>query len=235
MPRPLPIPLPKLPDKETPQIPPEVAKLFKARPGFANYYFNELHRDRIWSAVRAKGDFGPVAGTWILEGELAAGGKVGVKLADNESSGEFPQGAVQLDAAKDLDEQLGPPGSGGLLAALHLWRQMLVSGPQKFGEVDYYGTAPYAGVEDQADVLSCVRNVAQTNFVFDRKAGQLALVEMFGDPGQDPCEVRFLEYRDVGGRQFPHKMEVRHGETIFAVISWTKVELSPLPGQEPPK
>ena len=227
MPRqPLPIPLPKLPGAEAPKVPAEAAKLLKARPGYANYYFNEMHRDRVWSAFKAKGDFSSAGGEWLLEGELAGGGKLTIKLADAASSGTFPQGEVTLDATKDLDQQLGPTGSGGLLAALHLWRQMLVAGPVKFGGASYYGTAPYPGVEGEADVLAAVQNVAEVNFVFDKSKGRLAILEMFADPELDPCEIHFADYRDEGGREFPHKLEVRHGDSVFAVIELKKITLS---------
>ena len=226
LPLPLPIPLPKLPGQDAPKIPAEAAKLIKAKPGYANYYFNELHRDRVWSAFTAKGDFSAVAGEWNLEGDIAGGGKIAIKLADAASSGVFPQGEVKLDAAQDLDQQLGPAGSGGLLVALHLWRQMLVSGPAKFGGASYYGTAPYPGMEGEADVLSAVQNVAEVNFVFDKSSGRLAMIEMFADSELDPCEIHFSDYRDEGGRQFPHKLEVRHGESIFADITLQKVNLA---------
>jgi len=112
-----------------------------------------------------------------------------------------------------------------LLAALHLWRLMLVSGPAKFGEVSYYGTAPYPGIEGEADVLAAVQNVAEANFVFDKGNGRLAILEMFADPEVDSCEIRFSDYREVEGRQFPHKLEVRHGDSVFAVIELKKVTL----------
>jgi serine protease Do len=226
-PMPLPIPRPKLPGQEAPKIPEEVAKLIKTKPGYANYYFNELNRDRVWSAFTSKGDFNAVGGEWLLEGEVVGGGKIAMKLGDSTSSGSFPQGEATLDASKDLDEQLGPSGSGGLLAAIHLWRQLLVSGPAKFGGASYYGTAPYPGMEGEADVLTAVQNVAEANFVFDKSSGQLALMEMSTDAELDPCEIRFSKYQDIGGRQFPHQLEVRHGDSVFAVIELKKVTLSP--------
>ena len=42
----------------------------------------------------------------------------------------------------------GPPRSGGLLAALHLWQRILLLGPRKFGEVYYLGEMP-RGKADQ--------------------------------------------------------------------------------------
>ena len=230
------LPIPKLPARgkkaETPP-PPEVAKLIKPRSGYANYYFNEINRDRVWSAFVAKGDFTSQAGSWSFEGEMAGGGKVQLTLGDDESTGTFPSGAAKVDANKDLDEQLGPTGSGGLLVAMHLWRQMLIGGPQKYGEVYYYGTAPYPGIEPLADVLFGVRNVVETNFVFDPSSGQLTVVEMFADVETDPCILRFSDYRDSGGRLVPFQLEVRHGDKVFAQITWSKIDLAAAKGAQP--
>ena len=227
-----PKPPPKLPielGKKEPAIPPEIQKLIVARTGYANYYFNELNRDRVWSAFTKSGDFAGVPGPWKLTGEMEGGGKVEISLADETSAGTFPQGAVKLDAGQDLDQQLGPAGSGGLLAALHLWRTLLISGPQKFGDVYYYGTAPYAGIEGQADVIVATRNVAEMNLVFDPKSGQLTIMEMTADPDADPCEIRFSDWRDVGGRQVPHRLEVRCGDAVFGQILLSQIELGGKP------
>jgi serine protease Do len=207
------------------EVPPEIQKLIQPKTGYANYYFNELNRDRVWSALSAKGDFSQTAGTWKLTGEIPGGGKVEIALADEISSGSFPQGVAKIDASQDIDQQLGPAGSGGLMAALHLWRQMLIEGPQKFGEVYYYGTAPYPGIEGQADVIIATRNVAELRFVFDPADGRLAAMEMIADSADDGCELRFSDYRDAGGQQIPHRIEVRHGDELFANIEWKIVEL----------
>ena len=164
---------------------------------------------------------------------MAGGGKVEVSLADDTSSGTFPQGAVKLDATDDLDKELGPAGSGGLIAALHLWRQLLILGPEKFGDVYYYGTAPFPGIAGQADVLAATRNVAEMNFVFDPATGQLAVAEVAVDPEGDPCEIRFSDYRDQSGRQIPHRLEVHHAGAIFAHIEWTTIELPSTAKEQP--
>jgi serine protease Do len=218
--------LPALQTKKEIEVPPEAQKLIQPRTGFANYYFNELNRDRVWSAFSASGDFIAAAGPWKLSGELAGGGIVEVTLGDDASSGNFPQGAVKLDASQDLDQELGPRGSGGLLAALHLWRQLLVSGPQKFGDVIYYGTSPYPEMEGLAEVLLATRNVAEVHFAFDPTSGQLAALEMITDPTSDGCELRFGDYRDVGGRQVPHRIDVHHGDGHFGQIEWKQIELA---------
>jgi hypothetical protein len=228
-PRPLPIPeIPPAPTsgQQEAKIPAEIQKMIQPRGPFVNYYFNELNRDRVWGAAKAKGDFGSVAGAWKLGGQTPDGGKVEVTLGSESSSGTFPAGPAKVEEGKDLDQQLGPPASGGLLAALHLWRQLLILGPQKFGDVYYYGTAPYTHVTDLADVLVATRNVAEANLAFDPQSGLLAVLEMTVDADTDSCELRLSDYRDVGGRQFPHTIEVRVGDRLWGVIQWSQVELA---------
>jgi hypothetical protein len=109
---------------------------------------------------------------------------------------------------------------------MHLWRQLLVGGPKSFGEVFYYGTAPYVGVSGLADVLIATRNVAECEVAFDPQTGLVSVLEMTADPDADSCTVRFSDYKDVGGRQVPHQIEVCQGDTQVGVIALSQVELA---------
>ncbi len=53
------------------QGPPSPLKnLYKPKePGFANLYFNNMERDRLWAAFLKHGDFSGVAGTWTITGD----------------------------------------------------------------------------------------------------------------------------------------------------------------------
>jgi hypothetical protein len=163
----------------------------------------------------------------VLTGELTGGGKVQVTLGDDHSSGEFPSGAVKLDATQDFDTQLLPAGTGGLLPALHLWRKMLIAGPDKFGNVSYYGTTPWPAQQGEVHLLQAMTNVVETNFVFAPQSGRLVAVELLGEPDTDGCELRLSEYRDQEGKQFPFRMEAWHGDLRVGDIKWTEVQLTP--------
>jgi serine protease Do len=224
-----PRPIPQLPGRakrEETKIPPEIQKMIQPRGAFANYYFTELNRNRVWNAAKAKGDFSAVAGAWRLTGATADGGKVEVLLGSENSTGSFPAGAATIEEGKDLDQQLDDSGSGGVLAALHLWRQLLVGGPEKYGEVYYYGTAPYPGVADLADVLVATRNVAESNLVFDPRTGLLSVLETTIDADADPLELRLSDYREIGGRWVPHRIEVHQGNETWGILTWAQVELA---------
>jgi S1-C subfamily serine protease len=206
---------------------PEVAqKLIKKRSGFANYYFNEVNRDRVWTAFQKSGGFESVGGTWTLSGEIVGAGPCEFSLGAKELSAKTPAGEFRVDLGKDFNEQLGPPQSGGLLVALHLWQRMLVQGPEKFGAVSYLGTLPLAGESKFFDVLTATYQVVEAGFLFDPVSGQLAAMEAAVDDEGDPCEIRFSDYRLVDGRQLPHKLEVRVGDQAFGVITLNTLKLS---------
>jgi S1-C subfamily serine protease len=206
-------------------VPEAVAKLIEPRTGYANFYFNRLHQNRIWSAATKEADYASLTGPWTLTGELTGGGKVQVTLADDRSIGEFPSGTVKLDASNDFDAQLLPVGTGGLLPALHLWRKMLIAGPEKFGNVSYYGTTPWPAQQGEMEVLHGLTNVVETNFVFAPQSSRLVAVEMLGEPDADGCELRLSEYREHEGRLFPFRMQAWHGDLRVGDIQWKDVQL----------
>ncbi len=228
-------PMPKLPPAaENPKAeppPPEVAKMIEPRRGYANYYFNKLNRDRVWKAATAGAEFSKATGAWTLKGEHSRGkAAVEVILADDKVTGTFPAEKATLDLGKDLDEQLAPSGSGGLLVALHLWRRLLIDGPERFGDVYYYGTAPYLTGEGEKlseyDVFHATRNVVEMRLAYDRETGRLHILEMVSDPAEDPCVIRFGDYREVNGRQLPHTLVVSRGEFVYGTLTWNDQQLT---------
>ena len=134
-------------------------------------------------------------------------------------------GDTKLDVGNDLGAVLNPPGSGGLLAALHLWRKLQVGGPGKFGELVYLGTMPLVGRERSVDVVVGTTNGVECRFMYEPSSGALVALEMYPSLDTDPCEVYFGDYRESDGRFFPHKIEVHYGDNLFAIMAVKKVDL----------
>ncbi len=209
-----------------PQPPPaSVAKLIKEKTGYANYYFNEENQQRVWSKFVSSSDFAPSPATWILSGNFVGGGPFEITLGPAEASGQFPTSRDKVDLRVDFDQQLLPVGSGGLLPTLSLWQRLLRVGPRNFGEIYYLGTAPLIDHEGLFDVLVGTYNVVEARYAFAPDSGQLTSVEMFPEMNADPCEVYFDDYRKVGDYLLPHRLIVRHGDTIFAELQIEKYEL----------
>ena len=198
----------------------ELAKQhFVSKPGYINYYFNQLHRDRVWKAAVAAGEYAPLAGTaWTIIGTTPNGDPIELTAADKSAAIKLASGALSIELEGDLAARLDPPGSGGLLVSLALWRRLLVSGPEKFPELTYWGTAPLADREGLFDVLAGPYRDVDCRFYFDPADGRLAALEMLPEEDTDPCELYFSDYREVEGRQFPHRIEVRHGDNVYQVV-----------------
>jgi serine protease Do len=202
---------------EATPIPEEAAALIERRRGYANYYFNRLHRDRVWNQLIASGDFQPTSGAWFLEGESAES-RVEVEMDDEMVFARLPSGPSRIDLEEELSSQLEPVGSGGLLLALHLWKRFLNLGPEQYGEVYYLGECPLPGRAGLFDVLVATHDVIESRFYFEPASGRLVSMEMFADSEMDPCEIYFDDYQSVDGRLLPHRLEVFFGDDRVADI-----------------
>ena len=166
-PTPPPPPPPKPGPGPKPVVPvtptnPAVLKMYEAKPGFANYYFNKLEMARLLKAFRAHGDFSANTGEWIIEadGEVK-GRKNTVKFVIREEKDRegkeirtvvrYSLGGVELydleplKAGQPPEELKNPKGSGGILVALHQYRQMLTLLQKGFpgGEFYHGGWEPF--------------------------------------------------------------------------------------------
>ena len=218
-------PLDVLPHHRPAPMPEVVKAHFEAKRGYANYYFNKLHQQRVWKAWSARGDFSSLRGAWVLGGELARGGRFQFRLDDRGGKLQLPDGQSKWTVGDALTASSPPPGSGGLLPALYLWRRLATEGLGRFGEVYYLGTVPLAGTDGQADVLVGLHQGAECHFLFDPATGSLLAVEMFAEEDADPCAIRFSDYQQVDGRWLPSRMEIRHGDELFATLKFDEHRL----------
>ncbi|MFH1265774.1 MAG: trypsin-like peptidase domain-containing protein, partial [Planctomycetota bacterium] len=230
--RPIPIRLPvprpghphPMPGRPSEEPMPEIVKEhFEAKRGYANYYFNKLSRDRVLNAWSALGDLASVDGAWTLSGPLDGGGRFHFEITGIDAVLTLPSFEHRWIADDSLGRSLVPPGSGGLLPALYLWRRLAVEGPGNFGEVYYLGTVPLAGHEEPVDVLIGIHGGVECRFLFDAGEGHLLAMEMFPEEDVDPCEVYFSDYRQVEGRRLPGRMEVRFGDDPYGVFQLEEV------------
>ncbi len=197
-----------------PEIPEAYADLYEQREGFANYRVNKLHRDRVMDGIRRLGDF--PAGPWKITGGTLAGDAVAFQMNDT---------AVALTQAgqpffQDVDEPLfadAPPGTGGLLAAMHHLRQMLIAPEERFTELYYLGSEPLDGDGERVDVLVATRGSTTSRWYLRKSDHTLLGFDTEVEPDADPCEIRIDEWREFDGRQFPGRFTLRHATEDVAV------------------
>jgi serine protease Do len=150
--KPAPKPLPNSP----------ATKLYKAKAGFANYYFNELERDRLLASLQKHGDFTKTAG-WTLNGNVRffnnnTPTNFKLDITDDkgaDGTGVTPVVRLKYETTKQVttfeplkigqepDELKQPKGSGGFLAALYVYKRLLTEGAKGFEKADHGGMEPF--------------------------------------------------------------------------------------------
>ncbi len=209
------------------ELPAAVKAIFEPRPGFTNYHFNVLARARVAAALAGSGQ--RPRETWRFAATLAGGGDCEIVLGDDAATIQLPTGRSAVDPRGDLDGG-DPPGSGGLLAALVLWRRLLLDGPEPLGATTSWGRAPLPewpgaaggdrvaddGIGPLFDVLeSSVAGVTARFFV--DASGIVRGIDLWSSPTADPCEVRITPAAD-GVVTRPAVIDVRRGTEPFATL-----------------
>jgi hypothetical protein len=217
------------------KMPRVVRQHYEAAPGYANYWFNRYHQQRVWNAFLARGDFAGLGWHWRIHGTTADSGKVAIDLTDKNATIELPDGKSGAQFGLSLSDEKSPPRSGGLLAALHLWQRLLLFGPRRFGEIYYVGEMPWGRDEKLADCLAAIHGGVESRFYFDPDHGDLIAVEMQASDDEDPCEVYFDDIREVEGRYLPFRWTIRHGDEEFARFTISSYQFGPGTGEDTSK
>ncbi len=211
------------PRRATPQkptipedLPEQYKQLYIAKPGFANYYFNDLHQRRLFDALKVFGETTTKQGTWRIQGTSADGKAFDLTIAKDGVGLEWG-GQVflqRLDGSELLDE---PPGTGGLLLALDFFKRLLTLGRDGFTDCYYLGSEPLDGKGPQVDVLITERSGVQARWYFRKSDGRLVGFDTELIADADPCEIRFSdELRPFGDVRLPARWTVRHAEQTVA-------------------
>lgn len=223
-----------------PKLPEPVRDLYETKTGFSNYHFSRLQRDRVTAALRASVGDENLRGVWEIDGTLEDGRPFRIELSDVLATIDLPTGTSRLDPREALDKSPVPPGSGGMLAALVVWRKLLLDGPETVGRTDAVGTAPVSpdllpvkAETSLADLLRTdVGGVSAETFVAmdgGPTAGRVVGVDLWASPQADPCEVRFERDPAEASRPawMPTVIEVHSGSTRFGRFSIRSFQVRP--------
>jgi S1-C subfamily serine protease len=152
-----------------------------------------------------------------------------------------------LKSSQEDKDLMVPPYSGGLLMAMYHYRKFLTQGQKGFesnnfthGGVEPIYVQPLTGAEAKSfkdirvmtDVIRTEHAGVTGKWYFYRndlnpqlqgkskyKDYELIAFEVFVAHDQDPCEVYLHDAKEINGRLLPTKMEVRHGDKRFTVLT----------------
>jgi S1-C subfamily serine protease len=241
------------PNGGTPPGPPKAtgpaADLYEAKPGFANFHYNVVERDRLMAAFRKNGDFAKDKGPWAIEGEVRvlkvnlpdkfrievteAKDEAGTKSVVKAKIGAVPFELEPLKATSP-EELRRPQLSGGLLAAMYLYHRLLTEGDKGFlAECTHGGFEPFypppadgkpakslAELRVDTEVMNTRHGTFMAKWFFSRADYKLLGFEVrMLDANEDPCEVYLYDYRPVQGRMLPHAMQVWYQDRRYGLFT----------------
>lgn len=211
------LPQGRLPKAE-PELPPAVDQRYEKRAGFANYYFNRQHQQRIaeqcsqWDAFEA-------GQTLAISGIDSLGHEVSIETSMTKASfrsvrGQFFADFSSLAAAGD-----NPPGSGGLMVAIRQWHKLLSAGLAAFDEAYYFGQLPFGPSLTLHDAVIAVDEGYTTYFYFDLGSGNLVAMEHYTADDRDPCTVEFGRFGKWESAELPMAWAARFGGNNYLEFS----------------
>ena len=220
-------PQPQAPGSKS-KIPDAATKLIENRRGYANYYFNRVCLDEVFQRLHQHSRFTELKKPWVINGKSTENMPFQFILNEEKSGVQWDQQSRVLDPNIDLDQQLWPAQTGGLLPALHLWRKLLVNGPEKYGQVEYFGSLPFGSEGKVADVVNATVGVIRSYYFFDKSNGNLIGIEMYTSDDADPCVVHFENFQTVDSVSFPRSIIVTRGNLKPVELTIEVVTLSDL-------
>ncbi len=224
-----PSPRPSLPAlRSNPTVPEKYKHMYVAKQGYANFYFNTLQQQRTLKGLEGLGDFSDRTGTWLLTGKSTTGRNFEFTLAETGIGLTLGARAFlqKLDGADPIDE---PPGTGGLLMAMHHLKLLLTTGGGTFTDFYYLGSEPLDGGNENVDVIVAVLTGVESRWYFSKTEGLLLGFDSRLTEDVDECEVRFSELTEFDGRKLPRSITVRRGGKEFATFNLKQAQLSTEP------
>jgi S1-C subfamily serine protease len=241
--------------------PPEsspAAKFYLAKEGFANFWFNKEATKDLMHHLQERGDFTKFDGKWEFEGGIKflkanTASPVLVDVGEDKSKenvarmkvAEFPvpYELFPLRLGQITREYKGPDGSGGLLAAFYIYRNLLIRGEKGFvREFVHGGFEPcYPPTSDRkkllrerkllTEVINAQAGPYIVKFFFNKEdakeAGRLEYMEVRMEENEDPCEVYFSDYRQFPtGQWMAHRLTVVYGDTLYGTLEFNSIRLN---------
>lgn len=221
---------PKLPFHlpKPPSAPAEYKHMLVKKPGFVNYYFNELKQKELMQVLADFGDFKGKSGRWLLSGQFAAGPTIELSLLGEQAAYRSVSDVGVILGLLVMEDPLSygdPPGSGGTLMAFSLFRQLLISGDEDFDEFYYLGSEPLDGNGPQVDVLTTLSHGVASRWYFSKAERKLVGFDTYITEYDDSLSIRILEVSSFDNVIFPKSVTMQHGDQPVRTIIFESVRM----------
>ena len=189
--------LPSMKDAGGEPIPKIAMQRIEERKGFANYFFNQQRQTEFITRLRKQFSNLPQSdGGWKISGKAELPGEKDAKLFTmlvSESVSELTIGdrRQRLTRSDELVQAVDSGAEASVLAALQSLQRMLKTGPDRFGETYYWGTAPLLGQRPLRQCTVAIAGGMESRFYLHPDTENLEAIETFSDRDDDPAELWF--------------------------------------------
>ncbi len=215
--------------KEKKDTTPEAYRhMFVKKDGFANYWFNEQEQKRLLPMIARWGDFADLNGLWKITGQTGDADDFSLTLSDRGLGLQMRNDVFfqPLDGTDFLDE---PPGSGGLLVAMHHLRLMLQKQADGFSEFYYLGSEPLDLTGEMVDVLVTTLTGVETRWYFARNPASFVGMSCQLTEDAEECEVYFGTVDQFENRFFPGQIIIRSSGREYLRLQVSQLDLATSP------
>lgn len=201
-------------DSDSQRIPASLERLFAAREGFCNYYFNEMQRIKLVKALQARvATYSDPTNAWVisftaaepgprLTGELTiADSAVGMTLNDRP----FLQSTTDPQVVEES------PQLPGLLIAMNQLRRLLSGETSAFTEQQAAGRTFHLPLRKDVDILLTREGVRTCRWYFDDGSALPVGVDIEYAQGIDEARLLFADWADRDGAVFPGRIGLISG------------------------
>ncbi|MFN3190634.1 MAG: S1C family serine protease [Aureliella sp.] len=205
-----------------------VSGMLEKRKGFANFYFNQERLNEVWSRIETASKL-PAEEQWTLKGKLAGENTpASIEVERGKATLRVGNRTRTVDFTESMSDIIGQRRENGLLVAFQAYIDLLQLGPKQVGATTYLNRMPvYMSdwranpIPPQMDVLESLWLDAVVRYSVN-ELGQLSLVEVFGDPENDPVELYLDQYQDTTIKdqsvQLPRRMRIQYGTDPMLVV-----------------
>lgn len=213
--------------KPAPTPPEKYKHLYVPKVGFANYYFNQQQQDRLMQALNTTSNFSDRKGTWSLTGKQGNGSEFTLTLGDKGVGFEVGNDIFlqSLETGNFVDE---PPGTGGLLAALHHFRLLLSGQSERFTDFYYLGSEHLDGKNELVDVLVATQTGTISRWYFNKSDLSLRGFDFYLTENSEVCSIRFEQFQTLNGQKFPGELDILYGNRPVMKLKIERLKLDPL-------
>ena len=178
---------------EAPVIPEQYTHLFKEKKSFTNYYFNQLHRDRLLNPLRhslAETESNKTA-TWSISWKLSDDRVTGDLIVGTEGAGLRTEKNNSYQPVNDQQPSNESADLWGVLSAALQWHRLFQSDPDLFSEVVYIGTELLAPSGRPVETVFIQDGAVESRWYFNDESPLPVGVDVTMSAGHDEARIRF--------------------------------------------